>query len=254
MHSLDVISFGLVWKKLQELCLFCFEVNWGSTLWQAAWRVWSEAEKVTEDIWGSSLLVRSPLGVSSLSGRWSVLEHSCDLLRTIFLLLDGSSLNLFLQVFDGRHQCAWIAWLRSKRLLWLNLSWFLEGWPWRRLLLSRSSLGRLNWWSYRWLDWRYSPWWWYFLLWCRLLRSWRRPNLLFFGVVEWSQDKSRFYHRKLFVIFTKITVEFIIIHIVEKSDPLSKGLSLSISEILHIERNRTDLRKTLIKRELGTWL
>jgi hypothetical protein len=33
---------------------------------------------------------------------------------------------------------------------------------------------------------------------------------------------------------------------------LSKGLSLSISEILHIERNRTDLRKTLIKRELGT--
>jgi len=55
-----------------------------------------------------------------------------------------------------------------------------------------------------------------------------------------------FYHWELFIIFSKISIEFIIILVIKKCNPLDEGFSklslVKVFEIINVERDGSDLR------------
>ena len=247
MHALDVISLGLYWEKIKEFSFFCFKVDWWGTLGEAAWWVWPKTKEVTEDIWGSGLLIGSPLGISSSSWGRSVLKHSYKFLWASISWFQ-TSVNLLFDILNWRIEIAnatawpcdssWLLHTGSRR-------WLLDHW------------GSCNNWLSWWLNlWKVISLWWKFVLWRCCLGPWWGCWLLWLLLnLHW---KSSFYHWELFIIFTKISIEFVIINIIEKSDPLSKSLTnslvdLNISKVLNIERNSSNLWKRIVHGELPSW-
>lgn len=72
-------------------------------------------------------------------------------------------------------------------------------------------------------------------------------DYLCWGTSRWSisriDSEKKMNHRKLFIIFSEISIEFIICHIIEKSNPLGVlrvGLLAYSSEVFTLKADGTD--------------
>lgn len=222
MHALDVVSLGFQSQETEELFFLFLQVDYISAFAHASWRVWAEAEEVTENImlyrrfFQFSLSVISHWSAPSSNLRrrlrwgkllWfrfcddvliSYIVNHCLSFLHIISRGHGILVNNGWQPTSGRLWCQ--CWRCCSRPFDASFSWLLF-------------LHRLN-----------------KLRWVCLLRG-RSAIHDWCWLVGWQAEVG-FDHWKFLVIFTKISIIFIIVLVIEKGDPLSKGVPiLSLGDV-----------------------